>query len=458
MIKWLQTLFGTEKKYQLRDVFTPSSAAQLTYVDRPDLDEQIAKALDIKGHQIIIYGHTGSGKTTFIENLLKNGKRRYITTNCMSETTFNNLVIDAFDQLNPFYTNEMENKESSSISSELKATYLTIDATLKGESSEEHTEKYSRALPLQLTPQRLTDFLGATNTIWVIDDFHKVMLEERTKFSQMLKVFVDTANKHSNIKVIAIGAVGTARDVVNYDRELNTRIAEIYVPLLNNEELDSIITKGEKYLNIEFSQDLKKGITTYSSSLAAVCHHLCNNICFENDVKETLHKKKQFGKDSLENAIKNYVNSNSDTHKKTLDKVFKEDSEGNFKKVLKVICNELSKEELNIKEITQLLSRKNIAFKKDRLSEILNSLTTVEFGEIMRFDENSGKFSFSNPFFKAYTKMCFDNDNSKIESSDEFISITVRQLFEMIEREKIQREKFEMAEKEKTQREKMVRK
>ena len=125
---------------------------------------------------------------------------------------------------------------------------------------------------------------------------------------------------------------------------------------------------------------------------------------------------------------------------------------------MKVICNELSKEELNIKEITQLLSRKNIAFKKDRLSEILNSLTTVEFGEIMRFDENSGKFSFSNPFFKAYTKMCFDNDNSKIESSDEFISITVRQLFEMIEREKIQREKFEMAEKEKTQREKMVRK
>ncbi len=443
MIKWLQELIGWKKpKYLLRDVFTPSSAAQLTYVERPELNEQIKKAIEIKGHQIIIYGHTGSGKTTFIENLLKNGKKNYITTNCMNETTFNNLVIDAFDKLNPFYTTEIEDKEIKTISSELKATYLTIDATLKGEQSDEHSEKMTRALPLQLTPQRLTDFLGATNTIWVIDDFHKVILEERTKFSQMLKVFVDSANKHPNIKVIAIGAVGTARDVVNYDPELNTRIAEIYVPLLTNEELDSIITKGQQYLNIEFTPSLKKGITTYSSSLAAVCHHLCNNICFENNIKETLAKKKTFDKDKLENAIKGYVNSNSDTHKKTLDRIFKDDSEGNFKKILKVICNELSKEELNVKEITQLLYKRNVTFKKEKLSEILNSLTTVEFGEILRFDDNSGKFSFSNPFFKAYTKMCFDNDNNKIGTADDFISITIKQLYQMIESQSQDREKI----------------
>jgi len=425
-----------EKKYLLRDVFTPSSAAHLTYVDRPDLDEQIEKALEIKGHQIIIYGHTGSGKTTFIENLLKKDNKNYITTNCMSETTFNNLVTDAFDKLNPYYLAEIEDKETNTISTELKASYFTIDATLKGEIGEEHNEKMTRALPLQLTPQRLADFLGASNTVWVIDDFHKVLLEERTKFSQMLKVFVDSANKHPNIKVIAIGAVGTARDVVNYDAELNTRIAEIYVPLLNNEELESIISKGEGYLNLEFTVDLKKAITTYSSSLAAVCHHLCNNICFVNDIKETLDKKRTFDKDSLENAIKGYVNSNSDTHKKTLDRVFKDDSEGNFKRVLKVICNELSKEEQNVKEIAHLLHKRSITFKKEKLTEILTALTTVEFGEILRYDENSGKYSFSNPFFKAYTKMCFDNDHNKIDTSDEFISITVRQLFELIEKQK----------------------
>lgn len=398
--------------YKLGDVFTPSTSAILTFVNRPDIDKQIKRALSMPGMQLIVYGHSGSGKTTITRNILNDRKINFITTNCILDTTINDIILDAFDKLNPYYTSESTNKKGYKISSEIKATYLNLDSAIKSELYSEQVDKKQRVLPIQLTPQRLAEFLGIADVVWILEDFHKVVIQEREKLSQILKIFVDTSNKYRKVKVIAIGAVGTAREVVNYDTELNNRISEIAVPLMTKEELESIVTKGEKLLNVEFSEKVHGDIINFSNSLAAICHHLCFSICFNNNVESTTKLKKKFKDETLKNAVIDYLKQNSDSFKEILDRALKH-RDGKFdntKSILQAFCKN-DKEELTQKEVLNYRNNKNLY--KSNINQYLQKLTTADYGEILRFDENSGKYSFSNPFFKAYTIMTFSMEEKE---------------------------------------------
>lgn len=403
--------FFNFKKNKLEDVFTPSKSAMLTFVERPELRKQIEKALIQHGQQIILYGHSGSGKTTIIQNILKEKNKNVITTNCTSEMTYNHLLSNAFDQLNAFYTSSFEEKDSKKISGKNKTTSLVIESEIGGEIGEEHTEKIERIIAPQLSPQKLTELLGANETIWVVEDFHKVNEEERRKFSEMLKVFVDASNSY-NVKVIAIGAVRSAREVIDYNKELNTRVSQVHIPLLSPIELESIISKGEELLNVKFDMDLKNGIISYCLSLGAICHNLSFSICYNNNVFETQKKIKSFNIDSLGDAIKEYVNCNADSYKKELDRILKTDNGNHYENILKAMSLLNKEEELKLEEILKIVNSisKNKTVNNIKIKECLNNLTTTTYDEIIRYDDNSGKYSFADPFLKAYIKMYFDKN------------------------------------------------
>lgn len=197
-------------RYLIQDVFTPTSAAKLTYIDRKQLDDDLRRALNIPGMQVILYGYSGGGKTTLIENELAKNNRRYISTICNSDTSVDQLVLVALDKLELYYTSQKTHTGSTSASFGLSAKYFS----LRGLINEKAEVVEKRAIPIQLTPQRLAEFLGDIECIWVVEDFHKVPEVEKRKFAQMLKTFVDISNKYKKTKTICIGAVGTAREVV----------------------------------------------------------------------------------------------------------------------------------------------------------------------------------------------------------------------------------------------------
>ena len=51
-------------------VFTPASAAEVNYVARPELENNIIEEIQTVGKQILLYGHSGSGKTTIIRSII----------------------------------------------------------------------------------------------------------------------------------------------------------------------------------------------------------------------------------------------------------------------------------------------------------------------------------------------------------------------------------------------------
>ena len=75
----------------------------------------------------------------------------------------------------------------------------------------------------------------------MIEDFHKLKDDEKQKLADVMKVFVDEANDNlinaQQSKIICIGAVSTPRELIELDPNLSSRVDQIKVPLLNDEEI-----------------------------------------------------------------------------------------------------------------------------------------------------------------------------------------------------------------------------
>ena len=244
--------------HRVTQVFTPTTPATLTFVEREALNDQLVDAIRTPGKQIIVFGHSGSGKTTLLRNKLNQLTSRTIRSNCTQDTTLDDLLLDAFDQLNPYYSSQHGHSSAHTRTAGLEATYLSVKAQLSQQRATKSTSTELRVLPPQLTAQRLAQFLGAAKAPWIVEDFHKVDEHNKLRFAQMMKVFLDTAADYPEVKIIAIGAVGTARQVVQYDDEMRNRVAEIHVPLMESPELRELIARGEELLNIRFGPRLHR--------------------------------------------------------------------------------------------------------------------------------------------------------------------------------------------------------
>lgn len=396
---------GINRK-SLEAVFTPSNAATINYVKRPELEKKIDKALKIVGTQLIVYGHSGSGKTTLIRKALNRCERNFIKTSCISTSTLEELIINAFDKLNPFYTNKTTSKFSTKITSGLKASYQGIESSLQSEVTIENSAELQRVLPVQLTYEKLAEFLGAANCVWLIDDFHKVADSEKKKLAEVMKAFVDISDEFPDVKIIAIGAVDTPREVVNYNDELKPRLSETKVPLLSIKELKEILNNGASLLNVTFDEDLVNQTADYSNSLGSICHILAYNHCDLSGIDRTCRISKHVGTSVMQSSIEDYVKDKADTYQEKLDNALKQ-RERKFKNV-ELILNaiiDLDKEDYTHNEILSRIQQDTPDYPQGNCTAYLKKLSSSAGNEILRYDDNSGKYSFSDPFFKAFCKM-----------------------------------------------------
>lgn len=405
-----------------RDVFTPTRPARIAFVERDSVNDKLVNSLTTPGKQIVVYGHSGTGKTTLLVNKLTQLYENHITTRCMKGLKFDQLILDAFDQLAPYYIQERQFILKSTTGVDLGATYKMLQAKITSSLSRDESEKQSRILPPQLTPQTLGRFLGAQRACWVLEDFHKIDESEKEKLSQLMKVFMDLSDEYPDLKIIALGAVDTARQVVDYDPEMRNRVAEIQVSLMTEKEVMAIIEKGERALNIKFSAAIKQLVSRHSNGLASVCHHLCLNMCNAAGINETISGDAiQLTRDHCESAVKMYVEEASDSVKSAFDKALKQRRKTQYENS-KLIIQALSK--LNEggaarHDILRKIQEYEPKYPEANLKYLLPKLCTLEYGGIIRHDSTSGKYSFSDPIYRAYALAHFQ---SKSESEENFPS------------------------------------
>lgn len=413
---------GTMKKYTLTDVFTPTSPATVTFVDRvkEDVNDRLVRALDLPGNQVVIYGHSGSGKSTLLENVLYRTYEKQVNTNCMKGMTFEEVILDAFDQLQEFYVNEVTNSKKKTVNASAKAEYLAIKAQIGAIYEDTEGHKHARILPPQLTPQNLGRLLGQSGYCWVIEDFHKIEGIEKERLAQMMKVFVNLSHQHKDLKIIALGAVNTARQVVKADKEMRRRISEIHVELMEPSEIKEIINKGCTALNIVIDDNLKEDIARHSNGLASICHKICYLMCNSAFVNETLDEPLSFNQEDLRKALSEYVKDEEDTLKDAFDCALKI----NVADTLRILVAQ-GDGGAHINDMFQWSKDNNYRITKKKLMEDLEKLETEEYGELVRLEENSQKYSFIDPFYRCFAMAYLEeidlkNNNRKPSNSEIF--------------------------------------
>lgn len=403
--------------HTIHEVFTPTKPAILTFIERESINARLVDALQTPGKQIIVYGHTGSGKTTLLVNKLHQLYDNHLTTRCMVGLTFEQTILEAFNQLGPFYESERSRTGKSTIGASLLSDYFG----LKAQVSSETASKQTRAMQPLLNPQSLARFIGEAKSCLVFEDFHKLEEQEKRKLSQVMKLFADMSEQYPTIKIIAIGAVGTARQVVNYDSEMHNRVAEIAVPLMTNDELDAILVKGEQLLNIRFADKAKEAITNYANGLGSVCHQLALNCCIAANIYQTLSSDFQITLKDFEKAATEYVAAESDSIKEVFEKAVRQRRQrtyDNCRIILQALADSDADQGMTVADILTRIRRKNSSYPPGNLTIYLEELQSERRGSILRRDLTSGRYSFSNPFHKVYAQLVFSKGKKEVRQTE----------------------------------------
>jgi len=327
----------------------------------------------------------------------------------METTTFEQLLLDAFDQLGPYFETEITRKKNSTNEAKLSADYAGIKSQIVATNSEGTDTKLTRAIPYQLTPAKLAALIGCVQGCWVLEDFHKVKEEEKPRLSQLMKVFMDMATEFTSVKVIAIGAVGTAREVVQYDKEMSRRVSEIYVPLMSNAELASILDTGEKLLNVKFENGVKEEIVRHSNGLASVCHQLALNMCQTRSIFVTATDCQHFTKSDFLISVTKYIEEESDSIKAVFDKATKRHKTRKFDNCNIILRAMLKGSEDGMQHAELLKEAQKVAprYPASNLAKYLKELQGEMRGGVVVYDQNTNRYRYANPFYRAYAMAIF---------------------------------------------------
>ncbi|MBN2095203.1 MAG: hypothetical protein JW727_04090 [Candidatus Aenigmarchaeota archaeon] len=272
---------------QLHEVFgVGRGVPRYTYVDRSGLDARFNYLLGTERH-IVVHGASKQGKSCLRRKNLN--EANCIIVQCSPEMSNKNLWQNALRQLNACMTSsESETKQiggsiGGHIQSDLNAFIIKsegkLESTISSNSENNRVKSYVSGKEDDL------DFLSAElkkhKKRLVLEDFHYLSESFRRKVAFDLKALYELG-----IYVIVIGIWSEQNLLTYYNGDLTGRIEEININW-NGPELDEVLQKGEKTLNIEFSKELKKSLIESSFQNVGLLQRTAEKLCFTNGILTT---------------------------------------------------------------------------------------------------------------------------------------------------------------------------
>ena len=139
-------------------------------------------------------------------------------------------------------------------------------------------------------------------------------------------------------------------------------------------------------------------------------------MCDGADIKESLPKSQsyEFTESDLVLAVDEYIEDESDTIKRVFDNALTHNKGENAIRSLFYTEQEGG----YIDELFGYCKEFNIRIQKNHLEETLSELSLPKFGEIIKFDEDSHFYSFSDPFFRSFALAFFgEKDEANINKN-----------------------------------------
>lgn len=388
----------------IKDVFTPNITANCNYVERPQLEDIFDRNFSKAGVPFIVFGSSGSGKSTIINKKLKTLRIKTINICCTTDTTVSEIVNKAYKQTSDNYelkfitTTNQQNIQSKALIGALNpniSTTMDLSSSITTNYAKEETSDY----------QSLAEVLGQNNLTLIVDDIHKLSDNEKNKLADLIKTFINVSSTHNNLKIICIGATGSAKEIVMLDNNLKNRVCELEVPYLSDDEIKTLIYNGCDLLNIEIENDLVELIENYSNRLASLAHNFCFDICHKKNIKKMNLRKAHLKCEDFQIAANEYINTHADTLSETYNRAIED-------RIGWLILSMFSKKKSNrmyTKDILRNAKNYDNNIDDNQIVLKLSELSADEFN-ILRNENNGKSFSISDPFWAAFIKIKMANN------------------------------------------------
>lgn len=406
------------------DVFTPTSSAKRGFIGRGVVQSDLESALRTPGTQIVIYGESGAGKSSLVEHTLAELSRKHVTTHCTSTTTYRDILSSIFDELEVFAISDLSSE--STVGSEICSSAgsdligAKVEANVRVDDGQGSVSQ--PVVKTQLTPQRVEAELAQRQTTWIIEDLHKVDPEVKDQVADVLKVFVNRANKRTG--VVVLGASETAGAIVRAPADVKTRVAQLAVQPLSPDELGQIIDKGSHLMNVDMSE-IRDEIIRMSSGVAGTTHALALRCLQELGIETPVPGAAlPITHDVLIRAARSYARSMSGDMKENFDKgVFLKRARkyDNCAVILRAVAS-LPERGGTHAEILARIRETTPGYPTGNLSAFLPQLTEDERGGLLR-STSDGRWRYDKPLQHTYAQILFNID---LEDDDVFASELVQ--------------------------------
>ncbi|HEX8753544.1 MAG TPA: hypothetical protein VF731_09030 [Solirubrobacterales bacterium] len=244
-------MLGRSRK-ETREVFGVSNEILPdSYVDRGRLDEELQRLLARSTH-VALRGESKCGKSWLRQRVLEDA----ITIQCRLGKTCVDIYRDALSGLG--IRLELERTEAGAFSGRAEASTevgISLLARLRGgvsvESEESHETKTAPIGEDFSDLRFVADLIKASDRRLVIEDFHYLSIEERTKLAFDLKALWDYG-----VFVIIVGVWSKQNMLLYLNPDLTGRVEEVAI-VWSDDDLRKVFERGGAALNLRFSEVLQ---------------------------------------------------------------------------------------------------------------------------------------------------------------------------------------------------------
>lgn len=252
----------SELRMKLRSAFTPSQPVmdQRMFAGRSELLNAMIRSIEDQRLHLVLYGERGIGKTSLLHFLADAaGEARYIVAylSCGTASQFQETFRGAAEEVPVLFHSGFAPTEADAEQGATLANLLP---------------------PGDFTPRQFAEVCGkltGTRVLIILDEFDRVeSIAFRRDVSELMKFLSDRAMR---VQLVIAGVAADLAELLEYAPSIRRNLLALRVPLMNDAEIQTLVTNGERASGIVFerpARDLIVAVAHGSPYLASLtCHH-----------------------------------------------------------------------------------------------------------------------------------------------------------------------------------------
>lgn len=240
-------------------VFTPTAPIDEKYLfsGRHEQIRLVVDTINQKGQHAILFGERGVGKTS-----LANVLRTFFSVpnvlapriNCEARDTFASLFTKAFDEIRL-----VSQRIGAGFTAVVEKEIVSANQIFNGECTADSVRK---ALSI----------LGESNlVILIFDEFDRLDQDTKHSMADAIKSLSDHSVKTT---ILLVGVADSVSELIVEHASVERALRQIRMPRMSRNEIEEIITKGLRRLEIEIEVSAKESVVELSQGLPHYTHLL----------------------------------------------------------------------------------------------------------------------------------------------------------------------------------------